>query len=62
MARKAASSVEEKVEYEAKRQLDAIGVKHYGKTDNINPSIEAALKSAPSKGGAAALTFPTSSA
>ena len=51
MARKAASSVEEKVEYEAKRQLDAIGVKHYRKTDNINPSIEAALKSAPSKGG-----------
>lgn len=63
MARKAESSVEEKVEYEAKRQLDAIGVKHYGKTDNINPSIEAALKSAPSKGGgAAAPTIPMSSA
>lgn len=58
MARKAASSVEEKVEYEAKRQLDAIGVKHYGKTDNINPSIEAALKSAPSKGGGSGTNYP----
>ena len=62
MARKAVSSIEEKVEYEAKRQLDAIGVGHYGKTDNINPSIEVALKSAPSKGGAAAPTTRTSSA
>ena len=58
MARKAASSVEEKVEYEAKRQLDAIGVKHYGKTDNINPSIEAALKSAPSKVGGSGTNYP----
>lgn len=51
MAKKTIKSVEEKVEYEAKRQLDSAGVKHYEKTDTINPSIEAALKSNPSKGG-----------
>ena len=51
MAKRAVSSVEEYVEDNAKNQLDSIDVKHYGKTDMINPSIESALKSAPSKGG-----------
>ena len=53
MAKRAVSSVEEKVEYEAKKQLDSIDVKYYGKTDMINPSIEDALTSTPSEGGGA---------
>ena len=58
MAKKTIKSVEEKVEYEAKRQLDSAGVKHYEKTDTINPSIEAALKSNPSKGGGSGTNYP----
>ena len=44
-------SVEEKVEEWAKQQLDAGGVRHFAKTESINPEIDSALANAPSKRG-----------
>ena len=44
-------SVEEKVEEWAKQQLDAGGVRHFAKTESINPEIDSALVNAPSKRG-----------
>lgn len=46
-----AKSVEEKVEEWAKMQLDAGGVKHFAKNEEINSEIGAALKTAVSKSG-----------
>lgn len=45
------SSVEEKVEEYYKTKLDNLGVRHFAKTEEINPSITAALKKAKSKTG-----------
>lgn len=49
MNRKRKSSIEETVELWAKEQLK--GIKLYPKTDFINPQIEKALKTEPSKKG-----------
>ena len=46
-----ARSVEEKVEEWAKRQLDAGGVRHFAKNEEINAEIGAALKASASKSG-----------
>ena len=45
-------SIEEKVEEHYKSLLDTLSIRHYGKTEPINPPITAALKSAESKSGA----------
>ncbi len=55
MAKKT-SSIEESVEQWAKEQLK--GVKLYPKTDFINPQIEKALKSSPSKSGKEGGNYP----
>ena len=44
-------SVEEKVEEYFKKILDANRVRHYVKTDKMNPAIASALKYADSKSG-----------
>ncbi|MFR3344692.1 MAG: hypothetical protein ACLTS6_12055 [Anaerobutyricum sp.] len=44
-------SVEEKVEEYFKKILDANKVRHYGKTEKMNPAIASALKNADSKSG-----------
>ena len=44
-------SIEEKVEEYFKKKLDENNVRHYGKTEKINPSIAKALKNADSKSG-----------
>lgn len=56
MAKKAARSIEEKIEDLAKNQLT--GVKYYTKTETINSEIESALKSAPSKSGGSGSNIP----
>lgn len=56
MASKSIRSIEEQVEDLAKKQLD--GVKYYTKTEMINPEIETALKSAPSKSGGSGSNYP----
>ena len=43
------ASVEEKVEEYFKAQLDELKIRHYGKTEFVNRSIEDALKNADSK-------------
>lgn len=58
MRKQKISSIEENVEYWAKNELEAGDVKLYAKTDNINDSIESALKSAPSKSGGDGGNFP----
>ena len=50
------SSIEEIVEQWAKEQLK--GIKLYPKTDFINPEIEKALKSEPSKSGGKGANYP----
>ena len=45
------ASVEEKVEERYKKILDDLDVRHYAKTEEINPSITAALRQADSKSG-----------
>lgn len=51
-------SVEEKVEEHYKAVLDGLGVRHYGKTENINESIAKALSDAASKSGGNGANFP----
>ena len=53
-----ASSVEEKVEEIYKTQLDSFGVKHFTKTESINPSIDDALKNSVSKSGGSGNNYP----
>lgn len=45
------ASIEEKVEEQYKSLLDSLGIRHYGKTEKINPNITNALKNADSKSG-----------
>lgn len=52
------ASIEEKVEEYYKGLLDTIGVRHYGKTEEINGAISRALKSAYSKSGGSGNNFP----
>ena len=53
-----ASSIEEKVEEFFKAQLDSYGVKHFTKTESMNPSIDEALKNSVSKSGGAGNNYP----
>ena len=52
------ASVEEKVEEKYKKILSSVDVRHYGKTEEINPSITAALKQADSKSGGNGKNYP----
>lgn len=51
-------SVEEKVEEYFKKILDVNKVRHYGKTEKMNPAIASALKNADSKSGGSGCNFP----
>lgn len=53
-----AKSIEEKVEEIFKKQLDDYKIKHYTKTDSINPSIDDALKNSVSKSGGTGNNYP----
>lgn len=52
------ASVEEKVEEQYKKELDKLGVRHYGKTETINDTITNALKTAVSKSGGSGNNYP----
>lgn len=51
-------SIEEKVEEHFKKILDNFGIRHYGKTEEINPTITKALKDSNSKSGGGGNNFP----
>ena len=51
-------SIEEKVEEYYKSKLDFLGVRHYGKTEQINQAIYNALQSADSKSGGNGANYP----
>ena len=53
-----ARSVEEKVEEYFKAQLDRLKIRHYGKTESINRTIDDALKKADSKAGTSGNNYP----
>lgn len=53
-----AKSIEEKVEEHFKTLLDNLGIRHYGKTEEINGSITKALKEANSKSGGSGVNYP----
>ena len=52
------ASIEEKVEEQYKKILDDFGVRHYGKTEEVNPNIAKALKDANSKSGGSGNNYP----
>lgn len=52
------ASIEEKVEEQYKRLLDSLGIRHYGKTEKINPNITNALRNADSKSGGSGNNYP----
>ncbi|MBQ9698809.1 MAG: N-6 DNA methylase [Acidaminococcaceae bacterium] len=52
------ASIEEKVEEHYKTLLDNIGLRHFGKTEKVNDSIEDALKDANSKSGGSGNNYP----
>ena len=52
------ASIEEKVEEHYKKLLDDQGIRHFGKTEDINPYIDAALKNADSKSGGSGKNIP----
>lgn len=52
------ASIEEKVEEHYKKVLDQLNVRHYGKTESMNPSITNALKNADSKSGGSGNNYP----
>ncbi len=52
------SSIEERIEDQAKKQLSNGNVKYYAKTESINPEIDSALASAPSKSGGKGKNYP----
>ena len=51
-------SIEEKVEEHFKKILDNYAIRHYGKTEEINPTITKALKDSNSKSGGTGNNFP----
>ena len=51
-------SIEEKVEEHFKSLLDALNIRHFGKTESINAAITEALRSADSKSGGAGNNYP----
>lgn len=53
-----ARSVEEKVEEHYKALLDNLGIRHFGKNEEINSSIAKALKDADSKSGGSGANYP----
>lgn len=53
-----AKSIEEKVEEYFKVHLDSLGIRHFGKTEEINSSITKALKEADSKSGGSGANYP----
>lgn len=53
-----AKNIEEKVEEYYKRQLDDLGIRHYGKTEEVNAQITDALKNAESKSGGKGNNYP----
>lgn len=53
-----AKSIEEKVEEYYKALLDSFGIRHFGKTEEINSSLTKALKEADSKSGGSGVNFP----
>lgn len=52
------ASVEEKVEEYYKAKLGSLKIRHYGKTEVINRTIEDALKNAESKSGNSGNNYP----
>lgn len=52
------ASIEEKVEERCKAQLDALRIRHYGKTEKVNESIASALAKSPSKSGGSGSNYP----
>lgn len=52
------ASIEEKVEEHYKKILDQLNIRHYGKTESINPNIANALKNAESKSGGSGNNYP----
>lgn len=52
------SSVEERIEDYAKKQMNNGGVKYFSKTENINSEIDNALALAPSKSGGKGKNYP----
>lgn len=52
------ASIEEKVEEHYKGVLDSIGLRHFGKAEKLNDSIENALKEAVSKSGGNGNNYP----
>ena len=52
------ASIEEKVEEYFKAVLDDLGIRHFGKTEEINSSITRALKRADSKSGGSGANYP----
>lgn len=52
------ASIEEKVEEYYKAQLDSLKIRHYGKTESVNRTIEDALKNANSKSGNSGNNYP----
>ncbi len=52
------ASVEEKVEEHFKALLDSLGIRHFGKTEEINSSITKALRDADSKSGGSGVNYP----
>lgn len=53
-----ARSIEEKVEEYFKSEFDSLGIRHYGKTEEINSEITSALKQADSKSGGRGNNYP----
>ena len=51
-------SIEEKVEEHFKSVLDDYGIRHFGKTEEINSSLAKALKEAESKSGGLGMNYP----
>lgn len=52
------ASIEEKVEEQYKNLLDNLDIRHFGKTESINPNITNALKNADSKSGGSGNNYP----
>lgn len=52
------ASIEEKVEEHYKAKLDSLKIRHYGKTEVINRTIESALEKAESKSGNNGNNYP----
>lgn len=52
------ASIEEKVEEHFKAIMDSLGIRHYGKTEEINSAITKALKEADSKSGGSGMNYP----